>query len=125
MINLFRLARIARTEFSDIVVATTTIRDKLRVVLEDGSYIDFWWSARIPGRFAHHWERVHVDGTIYRHDNMPHPRWKGVSTFPQHYHQGKPEFVVESYLPAESPEDALRAFLTFARQILNMKGTAE
>ncbi len=39
MINLFRLARIARTEFSDMVVATTTIRDKLRVVLEDGSYI--------------------------------------------------------------------------------------
>ncbi len=56
---------------------------------------------------------------IYRHDNMPHPRWKGVSTFPQHSHQGKPEFVVKSYLPAESPEDALRAFLTFARQILN------
>ncbi|MBO9370488.1 MAG: hypothetical protein J7575_05290 [Chloroflexi bacterium] len=125
MINLFRLARIARTEFSDIVVATTVIRDKLRVVLEDGSYIDFWWSAKIPGRFAHHWERIHVDGTIYRHDNMPHPRWKGVSTFPQHYHQEKPDVVVESYLPSDSPEAAVRAFLTFARQTLISAKKAE
>jgi hypothetical protein len=49
MINLFRLARIARTEFSDIVVATTVIRDKLRVVLEDGSTLTSGGQQRFRG----------------------------------------------------------------------------
>jgi hypothetical protein len=73
MPDLERLRRIAETEFLALVRATTILRDKLRVVLVDDSYIDFWWSSQIPGRYAHHWERRHVDGTIYRHDNMPHP----------------------------------------------------
>jgi hypothetical protein len=118
MANLSKLAQVAEKEFTDIVVATTTVRDKLRVVLQDGSYIDFWWSRKIPGRFAHHWERIHVDGTIYRHDNMPHPRWRNVTTFPQHYHEGRPRHVTLSLLPADQPEEALRSFLTFARQKL-------
>jgi hypothetical protein len=118
MANLSRLARIATVEFADIVVATTLARDKLRVLLKDDSYIDFWWSNMIPGRFAHHWERIHIDGTIYRHDNMPHPRWKDVTTFPQHYHEERQNHVVDSLLPSDSPEAALRAFLTFARQKL-------
>jgi len=118
MANLFRLAQIAAREFTDIAVATTIIRDKLRVLLRDGSYIDFWWSAKIPGRFAHHWERIHIDGTIYRHDNMPHPRWRDVTTFPQHYHERSQNHVVDSLLPPDPPEAALRAFLTFARQEL-------
>ena len=116
MADLFDLARIAAKEFVDIVVATTIIRDKLRVLLQDGSYIDFWWSGKIPERFAHHWERIHVDGTIYRHDNMPHPRWQNATTFPQHYHEESQNHVVDSFLPPAPPETALRAFLTFARQ---------
>jgi len=115
MADLVKLARIAAVEFPDLVVTTTILRDKLRVVLKDGSFIDFWWSAKIPGRFAHHWERTHVDGTIYRHDNMPHARWRGVATFPQHYHDGSSDHVVESYLPVEPPESALRAFVDVAR----------
>ena len=118
MANLFHLARIAVRDFTDVVVTTVVIRDKLRVLLRDGSYIDFWWSSRIPGRFAYHWERTHVDGTIYRHDNMPHPRWRDVATFPQHYHEGDQDHVVDSLLPPDRPEAALRAFLTFARQKL-------
>ncbi len=71
MPDLERLRRIAETEFLTLVRSTTILRDKLRVVLVDGSYvdgsyIDFWWSTQIPGRYAHHWERRHVDGTIYR-----------------------------------------------------------
>ncbi|MGQ9626184.1 MAG: toxin-antitoxin system TumE family protein, partial [Anaerolineae bacterium] len=76
MIDLNKLSLIVAREFADIVVGTEIIRDKLRVALKDGSYVDFWWSASILGRFAHHWERTHVDGTIYRHDNMPHPAAK-------------------------------------------------
>ena len=118
MVDLSRLARIAAVEFTDIVAATTIVRDKLRVLLRDDSYIDFWWSNKIPGRFAHHWERIHIDGTIYRRDNMPHPRWKGVNTFPQHCHEGNQDHVVDSLLPPDPPEAALRAFLAFARQEL-------
>lgn len=118
MVNLHRLSQIAIKEFPNIVVTATIIRDKLRILLRDSSYIDFWWSSNIPGRFAHHWERTHVDGTIYRHDNMPHPSWQHVATFPQHYHEGDQNHVVESLLPPNPPETALRAFLTFARQKL-------
>lgn len=52
MPDLQQLRRIAETEFLDVVQSTTIIRDKLRVVLTDGSYIDFWWSSQIPGRYA-------------------------------------------------------------------------
>jgi hypothetical protein len=86
MPDLERLRRIAETDFLEVVRSTATIRNKLRVVLVDGSYIDFWWSSQIPGRYAHHWERRHVDGTIYRHDNMPHPQWQWVNSFPKHFH---------------------------------------
>ena len=117
-VDLVYLARVAVNEFADIVVTTTVIRDKLRVLLTDGSFVDFWWSSKILGRFAHHWERTHIDGTIYRHDNMPHPRWQFVASFPQHYHEERYEHVVDSLLPSEPPDVALRAFLAFARQIL-------
>ena len=113
MPDLERLRRIAETEFLALVRSTTILRDKLRVILVDGSYIDFWWSTQLPGRYAHHWERRHVDGTIYRHDNMPHPQWQGMSSFPKHFHFGDQQTVVESALAAD-PEQALRQFLTFA-----------
>jgi hypothetical protein len=118
MVNLHQLALIAEGEFADVVQTTQFLRDKLRVLLNDGSYIDFWWSSQIPGRFAHYWERSHIDETVYRHDNMPHSRWQYVATFPQHFHDGSPGEVTESYLPAE-PEEALRQFLDFARNLIH------
>ena len=87
------------------------------MLLTDGSYLDFWWSLEIPGRFAHHWERSHVDGTIHRHDNMPHSRWSDVESFPQHYHEGSPDHVIGSTLPAD-PESAVRELLSFVRKQL-------
>ena len=116
MISLHQLGSIAESEFADAVQMTEIIRDKLRVLLYDGSHIDFWWSSQIQGRFAHHWERTHVDGTIYRHDNMPHLRWRFVTTFPQHFHDGSSSNVTESHLPT-GPEEALRQFLEFARAL--------
>ena len=56
------------------------------MLLIDGSYIDFWWLEIQEGRFAHHWNRHHVNGTIHRHDNSPHRKWRHIKTFPQHYH---------------------------------------
>ena len=52
------LGRSAEVEFLEIVQSTAIIENKLRVTLVDGSYIDFWWSEEISGRFAYHWERI-------------------------------------------------------------------
>ena len=51
MPDLERLGRLAETEFLEIVLSTTITEEKLRVVLVDGSYIDFWWSGQIQGRY--------------------------------------------------------------------------
>ncbi len=117
MVNVARLAAIVEQEFSDIVESTSIIRNKLRVVLTDASFVDFWWSAEIEGRFAHHWERRHVDGRFFRHDNMPHARWKTIKTFPRHFHDGETGGVTESFL-SQVPEEAVREFLAYARRKL-------
>jgi hypothetical protein len=117
MVDLVMLANIAREEFVDIVVDVRQIDAKLRMLLVDGSYIDFWWSGVQEGRFAHHWNRQHLDGTIYRHDNSPHRKWRHIRTFPQHYHRAREDAVTESFLPPE-PREAVRAFLTFCRQMI-------
>lgn len=113
MPDLEKLRRIAETDFLSVVRSTVIIRDKLRVVLVDDSYIDFWWSTQIPGRYAHHRERRHVDGTIYRHDNMPHPQWQEAASFPKHFHAESQQAVTESSI-ADDPEQAVRQFLAFA-----------
>jgi hypothetical protein len=114
MIDFYQLAEIAETEFADIVVSASVIDSKLRVVLLDSSYIDFWWSRAVPNRFAHHWERRHVDGSIYRHDNAPHGQWQHIATFPRHFHDQSDGNVVESNL-SDVHEVAVRQFLGFAR----------
>jgi len=65
------LAYIAVSEFSDIVRGTRVIEGKLRILVSDGSYIDVWLSEKRPGIYAYHWERRNIDGTIYRHNNLP------------------------------------------------------
>jgi len=122
MVNLAELERIAREEFADIVVDVYRIDAKLRVLVIDESYIDFWWSEVQEGRFAHHWNRQQVDGTIYRHDNSPHRRWAHIATFPRHYHREREELVTESILPEDAPE-AVRAFLAFCREVVLVERT--
>jgi len=108
------LADIALREFADVVLSAAVGDARLRLYFADGSYADIWFSKRRPGVYAYHWERRAVDGTIFRHDNIPHQRWEHVATFPKHFHDGTEEQVVESDLPDE-PEQALSAFLTFCR----------
>jgi hypothetical protein len=114
-----RLREIAEVEFSDIVAeAHVPDINELRIVLTDGSFMDIWFSLKLPGRYSYHWERQAIDGSVYRYDNAPHVRWKSVSTYPHHFHNGTEECTVSSDLSRE-PEQALREFLRFARRKLS------
>lgn len=120
LVNIPRLREIAEAEFGDIVVDTYSPGlNELRIILVDGSLIDVWFSLKLEGRYSYHWEREAIDGTIYRHDNAPHKRWQRVKTFPKHFHDGSEEEVRESYL-SDDPEEALREFLTFAQNRLQV-----
>lgn len=115
LVNISRLREIAEVEFSDVVVDTASSDlNELRIILIDGSFVDVWFSLKLEGRYSYHWERKAIDGTIYRHDNAPHKRWRKVKTFPKHFHEGSEERVTESYL-SDTAEEGLREFLTFVR----------
>ena len=118
MPNLEGLRREAESLYPDIGTSTTIISNKLRIELSDGSYIDFWWSTQIRGRYAYHWERTHVDNSIYRHDNIPHLRWRGVSTFPKHYHSGN-RYTVQNSMISDDPQSGMIEFLEFARSLIS------
>ncbi len=91
--------------FSDIIDEVVRVEPlpgllvKIRVVMVDGSFLDIYWSP--SGRYSLHYERRHIDGRVYRHDNAPHQRHRHVQTFAKHYHNGSEDHVVESYLPDE------------------------
>jgi len=114
-VDVERLREIAEVEFTDIV-ADVLIPDinELRIFLTDGSFVDVWFSLKLPGRYSYHWERQAIDGTIYRHNNAPHNRWRSVTTFPSHFHNGSESDVSESDI-SPVPEQALRQFLAFVR----------
>lgn len=116
LVNVERLREIAEVEFADIVVeAFVPDINELRIILTDGSFVDVWFSLKLAGRYSYHWERKAIDGKIYRHDNAPHRRWQSVATFPHHFHSGSETNVTESHISVD-PEEALREFLTFARE---------
>jgi Family of unknown function (DUF6516) len=117
MADLGKLESIARCEFADNVMNVHRIDAKLPIILIDRSYVDFCWSEVQEGRFAHHWNRQHLDGTIYRPDNPSHRKWQHIKSFAQHHHREHEDSVTESYLP-QDPQEAVRAFLTFCRQII-------
>ena len=114
MIELTKLKRIIDIEYSDIVSGSNIYHDKIRVHLLDRSFVDIWFSRRITGRFSYHWERRHIDGKIYRHDNFPDPRWKGVSTFPKHFHNGSQNQVQDSRIN-DNPLSGIHEFMDFLR----------
>ena len=118
MIDLGKLKRIIGIEYSDIVEGSEIYHAKLRVFLIDNSILDTWFSSVIPGRFSYHWERRHIDGTLYRHDNFPDPQWKGISTFPKHFHNGSQNQVQESKI-SDDPFHAIHEFMAFIKGILH------
>lgn len=113
--SLESLARIAEVEFSNIVVDSVVIGEKLRLFLNDSSVIDVWLSRTLQERFGFHWERRHLDGTIYRYDNFPDVAWNFISTYPRHFHNGSQQ-TVESAPFSPELEQGFREFLRFAMQ---------
>jgi hypothetical protein len=118
MPTLDHLARIAQLEFADVVVDTGFIGVKLRIFLTDTSYIDIWLSRKLSGRFGFHWERGHLDGTIYRYDNFPNTSWQSVSTYPYHFHDGSQTAVVAASFSLDV-EQGFRDFMGFVRERLH------
>jgi hypothetical protein len=80
------LATIAEAEFSDVILHVDQRAEKLRLHLIDGSYVDIWYSVRLEGRFAYHWERRMINGSVYRYDNRPHEHLKSMKSYPKHFH---------------------------------------
>jgi hypothetical protein len=112
------LNELALSEYRDIVERTEFIFSpagrirKLRIYLFDGSFVDVWCS--LKGDYSFHWERRLINGSLYRHDNAPHARWRHVPTFPKHFHNGREDNVESSFI-SDSPEEALQNFLDFVR----------
>ena len=91
---------------------------KIRIIFKDESFLDVIWGS--SGKYSLHWERRHINGTIYRYDNAPH--WKNISTFPNHFHDGSEKKVTPSYLPKD-PLEALKRILEFIRSKILKKRT--
>lgn len=117
LVDIETLKGIAESDFADIVENVDTELNRMRVYLSDDSFLDVWYSLENEGRYSYHWERRHLDGTLYRHNNAPHKRWNHVTTFPKHFHAGSEEQVAESSL-SDDPPEALREILTFARRTI-------
>jgi len=83
---------------------------KVRLYLCDGSVVDIYYS--VKGKYSYHWDRRLITHEIFRHDNAPHQRWKYISSFPKHFHNGSEDIVLPSFLP-DIPVLAIRDFLNF------------
>jgi len=114
---LEKLANIAEMEFADVVTTCEVVEGKLRFYIIDESFLDVWFSRKLEGRYAYHWERRHVDNTVYRWNNAKHEVWKNVKTFPHHFHEGTDNMVRESLLP-NMPEKGMRYVLDYVREMI-------
>jgi hypothetical protein len=111
------LLKIATDEFNiviesgDILISPISGEPlRLRLYLHDESFIDIYYSTK--GKYSYHWNRLLTYNKIYRHDNAPHIKWKNISTFPKHFHNGSEDNVVSSDI-SENPSIAIREFLDF------------
>ncbi len=112
-----RLTEIALSDFADIVLGIKLIDGKLRIILKDDSFLDIWLSVKKKGVYAYHWERINIDGTIYRFNNLPDKDAKKLQTYPKHFHNKTQQNVIESDL-SDSPEEAIITVLEFVRTII-------
>jgi len=114
-----RIKRNLELKFSDILKSTELIRGtagrirKLRLHLIDNTFVDIGYSP--DGSYSYHWEQRNIRNAIYRHDNAPHKKWRNVSTFPKHCHDGDQLNVTESFLP-DDYENAVEEFFRLVRE---------
>lgn len=92
-----QIIKLSQNEFADIIESALVIENKLRLYVIDNSYIDIWLSEKRKGIYAYHWERQMIDGSVYRHNNLPDREAKKLKTFPKHFHNKKPEQIEDSY----------------------------
>ena len=118
MVALEELTRIAEIEFFDIVDSTELMGTKLRIMLSREGFIDVWLSKKLPGRFGYHWEEEST-GFSYRYDNFPDTKWKYVSTYPYHFHEGSQDNVIESSQFEKGVEGGFRSFMRWVRSKLD------
>ena len=110
--------------FSDILKSAELIQGtsgrirKLRLYLIDNTFVDIWYTS--DGSYSYHWEQRNIRNTIYRHDNAPHKKWRNISTFPKHCHDGNQLNVTESFLP-DNYENAVEEFLRLVRERMAAK----
>ncbi len=120
MVNLIEIQNFIESNYFDIVSNIDLLHiNQLRIFLIDGSYLDIWFSLKLVSRYSYHWERKNIDGTIYRHDNAPHLRWKNIETFPKHFHNKTEDNVEASYI-SDTPINAVKEILDFIKQKLNI-----
>ena len=119
MLETYLILESVAIEYKEVVLETRIIKlpsgepAKLRVELIDGSFADVWMS--VSGKYSFHWDRLEIDGTIYRYDNAPHKTWEYVSTFPHHFHKKNEKTVVESDIPLK-PVKQMKHFMDFIRK---------
>lgn len=110
LMSLTEAKIIVKDQFLDFVVdVLQPSSEKLRLIINDKSFIDIRISRTIVNRFDFHWERREVNGTIYRYDNFPDIKFKHLKTFPCHFHTEEENKVVE----ADFSQDAYHAFIDF------------
>ncbi len=94
--SLEEVRKIIEDQFLDIVQDVfLPSEEKLRAILKDKSFIDIRISQKVKNRFDFHWERRHIDKTIFRYDNFPDIHFKKIKTYPYHFHYLKENKVVE------------------------------
>jgi len=86
----------------------------LRVDLVDGSFIDIWISLK-SNRYSIHWDRHHIDGTIYRWNNAYHEIHRYIPTFLHHFHNGRDNMVKPYHYPG-SIEMMVNEILEYVRK---------
>ncbi|MBC2747499.1 MAG: hypothetical protein HF975_10960 [ANME-2 cluster archaeon] len=121
MLETYLLLESIVKTYEEIVLETKILKlpsgeaSKLRIELVDGSLADVWIS--VSGKYSYHWNRLLIDGTIYRYDNAPHKPWAYVATFPHHFHNGKDKAVIESDMDSK-PDIQMKKFMDFMRETL-------
>lgn len=116
------ICTIAGRDYADIVERTSFDDESARIYFTDGSFLEIWLYKHedLMKRYAFHWERRHINGSMFRHNNTPHARWKSVGTFPKHFHFETELNTIESHIPND-PISATKYFLDFAREFLEKR----